>query len=126
MVEHVGGGKDENLNKLMSHQYSVIKEPILKQYPLTKYKEVPMKIFNNILKLGRDKNSSKSKLELLNEIVKYIRESYFMEKEKVANVIDNEPALIVDYSWEHNIVKDEVFIQIIKQLMDNDLDQSLK
>lgn len=78
---------------------------------------MPITVFNNILKLGKDKNSTKSKLVLLNEIVKNIQESYYLEKKNIANVIDNEPALIIDYSWEHNIVKDEIFIQIIKQLM---------
>ena len=55
-----------------------------------------------------------------------MRESYFFEKKKVANVIEGEPALVIDYSWEHNVLKDEIFMQIIKQLMNNEYEESLR
>lgn len=39
-------------------------------------------------------------------IVRPIRETYYNEKANVSTVFEGEPAIISDYSWDHNIVKD--------------------
>ena len=45
----------------MSHQYSGLKEPLLKNYKLKSFPDAPQEIFNNLLKIGKDKNTTKSK-----------------------------------------------------------------
>jgi hypothetical protein len=40
-------------------------------------------------------------------------------------VIPGEPVMIIDYSWEPNVIKDEIFLQFIKQIMMNDSEESL-
>lgn len=79
---------------------------------------MPNNTFNNILKIGKDKNTTRSVLSMINDILKPIRESY-SRSQKVSTVFDGEPSLVVDYSWSHNIVKDEIFLQFIKQIMMN-------
>jgi hypothetical protein len=103
----------------MSHQEKVIKEPLIKIYPIKKYPQVPLDSFNNLLKIGHNKNTSKPMIELINSIVKSIRETYYAEKKNVSTVFEGEPTIIVDYSWDHNIIKDEIFMQFIKQIMMN-------
>jgi hypothetical protein len=39
-------------------------------------------------------------------IVKPIKDTYHNEKNNISTVFDGEPAIISDYSWDHNLIKD--------------------
>ena len=108
----------------MSHQSGPIKEPLLKSCP-KRYTEAITASFNCLLKIGLDKGTSKSKAELVNIIVEPILSSYRAEQDKVRKVFEGEPTVITDYSWAHNAVKDEVFLQFVKQMMLNEQKESL-
>ena len=39
-------------------------------------------------------------------VVKPIRETYNSERSNISTVFDGEPAIISDYTWDHNLIKD--------------------
>jgi hypothetical protein len=50
----------------MSHQSKLISKPILEDFPISKYPKMAIDNFNNLLKIGMDKNTTKQLLEMIN------------------------------------------------------------
>ena len=116
---HIAANSEDEMQKIMSHQSELFKQPLLKKYPLKDYAKAPSNTFNNLLKIGKDKNTTRSVVSMINDILQPVRQSY-AKSQKVATLFDGEPSLVTDYSWSHNIVKDEMFLQFIKQMMMNE------
>ena len=48
-----------------------------------------------------------------------ILSSYRAEEAKVIDMFEDSPYLPPDYSSNHNVIKDEIFLQFVKQIMNN-------
>lgn len=76
-------------------------------------------MFNNILKISLHKNTSKRLYELLNLIIKPIKEAYNRQKNAQQTVFDDEPLMNASYELDFNVLRDEMFLQFAKQIMGN-------
>ena len=108
--------KFEDIIRCQKYQ---LKQPILKNYPLKQYPTAFKESFNCLLKIGSHKRTSKTEFDLLNIMAKIITDSYKKQAEMVEDIFEDEPVMPSDYSSHHNIIKDEIFIQFIKQIMGN-------
>jgi hypothetical protein len=76
-------------------------------------------MFNCILKISLFKNTSQKLFELLNTIIKPIKEAYNKEKASMKSVFDDEPLMNSSYELDYNVLRDEMFLQLAKQIMGN-------
>lgn len=60
LTDYLTAGTEDEIQKIMSHQVKLIKDPLLKAFPVKKYATLAVNNFNNLLKIGHDKNTTKS------------------------------------------------------------------
>lgn len=74
--ENINRTGEETVEEVFYCQKKQLEKPLLKHYQQEKYGFVFREMFNNVLKVSLFKNTSKKLYELLNLLLKPLREAY--------------------------------------------------